>query len=59
MKKRWQKPELIILCRSNPDEVLLGNCKSQTHSIGPVAANNKCDALNGNCHACQAENNPS
>jgi hypothetical protein len=29
-KKPWQKPELIILVRSNPEETVLGTCKFNT-----------------------------
>jgi hypothetical protein len=58
----WTKPELIILTHSNEDEVLTGDCKLKTASIGPVAANNKCDQQmnpNNPCGACQAENGTS
>lgn len=27
-KKQWQKPELIVLTRSKPEEAVLGVCKS-------------------------------
>ena len=29
-KKKWVKPELIILLRSNPAEAVLGACKGAT-----------------------------
>ncbi len=26
-KKKWSKPKLIVLARSNPEEMVLGGCK--------------------------------
>ena len=34
-KKEWQKPELIVLVRSKPEENVLGYCKAGNLS-GPV-----------------------
>ncbi len=62
LKSIWERPELIILTNSNEDEVLTLGCKLKTNSIGPVSANNKCDAPQpqGNpCSACQAQNSSS
>jgi len=30
MKKSWEKPELIILARSHPEEAILAACKLNT-----------------------------
>jgi hypothetical protein len=27
LKKKWQKPELIVIARSNPEEMVLAWCK--------------------------------
>ncbi len=35
--KAWQKPEMTVLVRSNPEEVVLGNCKT-SNSSGPHGA---------------------
>ncbi len=38
-KKPWQKPELIILVRSKPEEMVLSSCKiSPTSGGGPNSA---------------------
>jgi len=34
-KKTWQKPELIVLVRSNPEEAVLITCKNAT-AAGPL-----------------------
>ncbi len=39
--KQWQKPELIILVRSRPQESVLTACKV-TGGYGPNATNNAC-----------------
>jgi hypothetical protein len=28
VKNDWEKPELIVLVRTNPEEIILGNCYS-------------------------------
>ena len=27
MKRVWQRPELVVLCRGNPEEAVLSGCK--------------------------------
>jgi hypothetical protein len=34
-KKPWQKPELIVLVRSHPEEVVLAVCKNAS-AAGPL-----------------------
>jgi hypothetical protein len=36
-KKVWQKPELIVLVRSRPEEAVLENCKLSTQGTGSRA----------------------
>ncbi len=56
MGKRWEKPNLIVLYRGRPEEVLLTGCKSPGFAAGPVGLNNKCDALKkGLCTVCRKE----
>ena len=43
-KKTWEKPELTVLVRSNPEEAVLGACKQ---SAIPWATSN----FDGNCYA--------
>ncbi len=45
-KKQWQKPELIVLVRSKPEEAVLGACKF-VGTAGP--SDPQCGALT----ACQ------
>jgi len=33
-KKPWQKPELIVLVRSKPEEAVLKFCKREIESLG-------------------------
>jgi hypothetical protein len=41
MKKKWQKPELIILARTSPEEAVLAACKFGTIN-GPDHFLNQC-----------------
>ena len=57
-KKKWKKPELIVLVRSNPEEnVLKNDCKSNTAPDNTGDAQNAdghgCQAISGGCGACQ------
>ena len=46
MGKRWEKPNLIVLYRGRPEEVLIvAGCKSPIFGAGPAGMNNKCDLL--------------
>ena len=48
-KKAWQKPELIVLVRSRPEEMVLEVCKVQSGGGGgPTDTNSLCDI---NCAA--------
>jgi hypothetical protein len=38
-RKDWQKPELIVLVRSNPEEAVLTFCKMATTGAGAACAN--------------------
>ncbi|MFZ1042379.1 MAG: hypothetical protein WCA79_17195 [Anaerolineales bacterium] len=41
--KQWQKPELIVLVRNQPEEAVLASCKIGTASgAGPGTVNNNC-----------------
>jgi len=60
MGKRWEKPNLIVLYRGRPEEVLLTGCKSPIFAAGPGGANNKCDLVvirgkKAQCSACRAQ----
>jgi hypothetical protein len=41
-KKLWQKPELIVLVRSRPDEAVLETCKSSGRTTGESHYKNNC-----------------
>jgi hypothetical protein len=45
-KKVWQKPELIVLVRSKPEEAVLTACKLST---SPNRTSAGCKAGNGPC----------
>jgi hypothetical protein len=38
-KKTWEKPELIVLVRSRPEEAVLATCKRLAGGAAPGAAN--------------------
>jgi hypothetical protein len=50
-KKRWHRPELIVLVRSNPEEMVLINCKTISY---PSAGGGKCKASGTACTATSA-----
>ena len=35
MKKKWQKPELVVLLRGEPNEAVLTGCKLKESGSGP------------------------
>ncbi len=49
-KKRWQKPELVALLRSRPEEAVLAACKFDFIS-GPAGSANSC-RVTGSCGIC-------
>jgi hypothetical protein len=42
-KQEWERPQLIALMRSRPEEAVLAACKT-TGRAGAVASNNNCYA---------------
>jgi hypothetical protein len=48
--KKWQKPELIILIRNQPEENVLGTCKNEAGS-GPDAAKCLKQGYNDHCNS--------
>ena len=40
-KKRWKKPELIVISRSNPEEYVLFACFSSAGPIGGICGNER------------------
>ncbi|MCF7811204.1 hypothetical protein K9N50_09495 [bacterium] len=51
-KKRWTKPQLIILVRSTPAESVLSGCKYAGHPFpGPQSGFNLCTWVTG-CAPC-------
>ena len=44
-EKPWQKPELIVLVRSKPEEAVLVTCKNPGNPTGPGKTN--CKAATG------------
>ena len=50
-KKAWQKPELTVLVRINPEEAVLVNCKIG-QMIGPELEGNQPCVNPGGQHRC-------
>ena len=50
MKKQWQKPELIVLVRSKPEEAVLTACKGGANLSGIDRAKGACiDKIRKDC----------
>jgi hypothetical protein len=49
--KEWQKPQLIVLVRSKPEEMVLAACKYLDSLSGPDAAFGYCGTGPG-CSGC-------
>ena len=47
----WTKPELIVLVRNRPEEVILSGCKSNPGGGGPENDNSGCYATCADCAA--------
>lgn len=56
MKQPWRKPELVVLLRMRPNEVVLGDCKSQL-GHGPEDTGRTPGCMNvtgwGACRGCE------
>jgi len=52
LKKSWVVPELIVLVRNKPAEVVLTNCKLSGLSTGPGNIDSGCDTTG--CVICNA-----
>jgi len=52
--KKWEKPQLIVLTRSQSQEAVLDGCKSQTGILGtPSVTFPGCEVLQGTfCYEC-------
>ena len=58
-KKKWERPQLIILARGTPEENVLYQCKTEHGAIiGPAAGIQQSTCGTGdtttNCGACQS-----
>ena len=50
--KEWKKPELIVLSKSNAEEIVLGICKSTIISYGSNGYNSACQVTFRVCNPC-------
>ena len=51
-RKMWEKPELVVLLRSKPEEAVLAFCKLSAGSSGPINGAGWCGNATGGCPAC-------
>jgi hypothetical protein len=51
-KKQWQKPELIVLTRNNPEERVLAGCKGCTDPPTSGPSNGSYNCVDGPMPAC-------
>jgi hypothetical protein len=42
LKKKWLKPELVVLVRSRSEETILLGCKLEATGVGADVENNAC-----------------
>ncbi len=56
MKKSWEKPELVVLVRSRPEESVLAFCKTGGASGSPVSTHVGCmeRVMEEACNKCSA-----
>jgi hypothetical protein len=55
MKKKWEKPQLIVLSRGKPEELVLMSCKKLNNSYsGPTHDYRFCTIV-GNCWNCSVD----
>lgn len=40
----WIKPELIVIVRTHPEEIVLAGCKN-AGSLGPASDNSQCEEI--------------
>lgn len=53
-KRKWKAPQLTVLVRSRPEEVLTSNCKAGASTTGPAGNSQGCGKdIITNCGACQ------
>ncbi len=51
----WQRPELTVLVRNNPEEMVLTICKANAAGPEPGTIKQNCGfELPSNCRACQS-----
>ncbi len=55
-KKKWEKPELVVLVRGRPEEGVLATCKTGyiQGGAGPTNARDGCIYPLGQCGNCDA-----
>ncbi len=52
MKKEWEKPQLIVLSRGKPEELVLMSCKKLNNTwVGPESNYRSCTYIS-NCWGC-------
>ena len=53
MKKRWEKPSVLIIARNRPEETVLAGCKLLEGGTGPTGQNSVCNEKPfGTCGVC-------
>lgn len=59
--KKWVEPQLLILTRNNPEEVVLNCCKHKGSSNTPYTSNSGCyhhkSKTDSTCVECQTSAN--
>ncbi len=52
-KKKWEKPELLVLVRNNPEEAVLTGCKTTTSGSNVNATADNCSDTALPCATCE------
>ena len=53
MKKRWEKPKLVVLVRARPEESCLAACKAQAGGTDPGSGFRACQGDSA-CTGCSS-----
>ena len=55
MKRKWKRPELVVLIKGRPEENVLFHCKAGEHKLGPNSTAGYCKEPEGACMNCSGQ----
>jgi hypothetical protein len=54
-RRAWSRPELIVMVRSGPEEVVLSTCKTASGGTDYSGSKSGCNVIESNCSSCKSE----